>query len=199
VGLIDKQFIQSALTHNATYLRGHGAEPDSDFLGFGMVYYGVIHAIRANVAVVLGSGGGFIPRVVRQAQLDMGLIDSETYLIDGDMGKWGRPDWMDENSFFRTNWPDIKCIKKTTIEAVKLFPSGVDYVHIDADHSRALEDFKLYGPLVRKGGVVTLHDTNTKGGCNAKEAVRFIRDLPHWDVIDWNIGVGIGLAYRREW
>jgi len=90
-------------------------------------------------------------------------------------------------------------LNKTTIEAAKDWTAcSLDYVHIDADHSRALEDFQLYAPLVKVGGVVTLHDTNTGGGCNAKKAIEFIRDTPNWDVIDFNIGVGIGLAYRRD-
>jgi len=188
------------LTHQATYLRGHGAQPDSVQLGFGMVYYGLVHAIRAQVCAVLGSGGGYVPRVVRQAQIDMGLKPSVTYLVDGDMGGWGRPDWTEPDSFFRTNWPDIQWINKTTEEAVSLFAKGeIEFLHIDADHSRALQDFQLYGPLVKPGGIVTIHDVKTGGGCNARQAVEFIRDLPNWDVIDFDIGVGIGLAHRREW
>ena len=199
MSLIDKEFLKGALTHNAIYLRGHGAQPNTTQLGFGMVYYGIVHALRAKVAVVLGSGGGFVPRVVRQAQLDMGLARSVTYLVDADMGRWGRPDWTNPNSFFRTHW-DVVWLKKTTEDAANQFSNGeLDFVHIDADHSRALEDFQLYAPLVKPGGVITLHDVNTKGGCNAAEAVEFIRDLLNWDVVSFtNIGVGIALAHRRE-
>jgi hypothetical protein len=196
--LINRLFIQQKLTHKAIYLRGHGAEPDSNVLGFGMVYYGLVHALRAQACCVLGSGGGFVPRIVRQAQLDMCLPRSETYLVDADCGNWGRPDWTDPNSFFRKNWPDIMWINAKTEDAVHAFSDQcIEFLHIDADHSRAMEDFTLWARKVKPGGAVTIHDTKTRGGCNAGKAVGFIRDLPGWDVVDFDIGVGVGIAYRR--
>jgi len=163
-----------------------------------MVYYGLVHSLQASTCVVLGSGGGFVPRMVRQAQLDMGLERATTYLVDAECGGWGRPDWTSPDSFFRTNWPDIEWIREKTDVAVKRFgDQSIEFLHIDADHSRALEDFILWAPKVKVGGVVTLHDVHTEGGCNAGEAVKFIRDLPNFDVVEFDIGVGIGLAYRR--
>lgn len=198
MGLIDKDFIRSSLTHSAAYLRGHGAEHDSEQLGFGMVYYGLVHAIRAELCCVLGSGGGFVPRVVRQAQLDMGLQRARTCLIDADCGGWGRPDWISPDSFFRTNWPDIEWIKEKTDDAVRRFgDQSIDFLHIDADHGQAMSDFINWAARVKIGGVVTLHDTHVEAGCTAGAAVEFIRDLPTWDVVEFDIGVGIGLAYRR--
>lgn len=47
-----------------------------------------------------------------------------------------------------------------TVKAAKEFLGAVDFLFIDADHQylAAKMDLLLYGPLVRKGGIIALHD-----------------------------------------
>ena len=54
-------------THGATDLH----------LGDGLLIYSIIHYLRAKTCVCLGSGGGFIPRIMTQASID--LYDAEIF------------------------------------------------------------------------------------------------------------------------
>ena len=58
------------------YRWSHGA---TDFhLGDGLLIYAVIQYLRAKTCVCLGSGGGFIPRLMTQARYDLhqqGIFD----------------------------------------------------------------------------------------------------------------------------
>ena len=91
-------------THGATDLH----------LGDGLLIYSAIQYMRAKICVCLGSGGGFIPRIMTQARVD--LHDSQifegnrdynwgdigaTYLVDASNGVGGNTDWVNEDSFFR--------------------------------------------------------------------------------------------------
>ena len=71
--LFDLNFIKSKLTTNdgepVSYRWTHGATDLS--LGDGLLVYSIIHYMRAKVCVCLGSGGGFIPRIMTQARLDL--------------------------------------------------------------------------------------------------------------------------------
>ena len=46
---------------------------------------------------------------------------------------------------------------------------GIDFIFIDGDHSyeMAKSDFDMYGPLVRKGGIIALHDITKEFAGNA--------------------------------
>jgi len=63
-------------THGATDLT----------LGDGLLIYSIIHYMRAKVCVCLGSGGGFIPRIMTQARVD--LYDSQIFEGNRDFN-WG--------------------------------------------------------------------------------------------------------------
>jgi hypothetical protein len=95
-------------THGATDLH----------LGDGLLIYSVIQYMRAKTCVCLGSGGGFIPRIMSQARIE--LHDQEifvgnksmewgdsgtTILVDASNGIGGETDWVNEDSFFRQNFP----------------------------------------------------------------------------------------------
>lgn len=54
-----------------------------------------------------------------------------------------------------------------TIEAVRtIFPDGLDFVFIDGSHiyEDAKADFEAYWPMVKKGGVLAMHDINFMPG-----------------------------------
>jgi hypothetical protein len=164
--LIDKAFVKDVILKEAPWRAGHGAS--NDFLGTGIMYYANTYMLKARVAVCLGSGGGFVPRLMRQAQRDIGLAaESRTILIDANLPEagWGRPMWMSKDSFFRRQYGDVEImIERTATAASKLAEAGVriDYLHIDADHSYrgCLADFVSYMPLMSSNYVITLHDTD---------------------------------------
>ena len=54
----------------------------------------------------------------------------------------------------------------------------IDFLHIDGDHSAdgSRQDWEMYGPLVRKGGIVAFHDVRGKAPCHVDETWRTITD-----------------------
>lgn len=166
----------------------HGAQ--GDYLGVGVLYYGLTYMLRAQIAVCLGSGSGFVPKLMRQAQRDQDIPGSKTYLIDADISGWGNPDYHGRETKFRQNYPEVILIKEKTIDAVKHFsPLSIDYLHIDADHSYegVKADHAAYYPLVKSGGIITFHDT-VSPDCGVKDFLltEFIEHL--------NIKIGNGTA-----
>src|SRR5437660_12068466 len=118
--LLNKDLITELLTRDAAWEWSHGA--DGDYLGMGLLYYSLVYALKAKVAVCLGSGGGFVPRLMRQAQRDLGIAAvSRTILIDANKPEagWGAPEWPAEDSFFRTHFPDVEIIIDTTRNAAE--------------------------------------------------------------------------------
>ena len=134
--------------------------------------------MRAKICVCLGSGGGFIPRIMTQSRVD--LYDSDifdgnrdynwgdigaTFIVDADNGIGGNIDWKEENSFFRkTFYPRV--ILDTTENAYYNFfvkeDIKIDYLHIDAGHSYedVKKDFELYSKILSPNGIISIHDTD---------------------------------------
>ena len=195
----NKALMNKVLIHDEHW--GHGA--NEDFLGFGILYYGFVHLLKAKVVVCLGSGGGFVPRVMYQAQFDLGLNKSRTILIDANKPEvgWGSPEYLYENSFLRKVCPNIEIWNMTTEDAHKAFIAQelkIDYLHIDADHSfkGVMADFNRYLPLMSKDYVITLHDTNTPRS-GLRKALQYIRKTPGIEVIDFN-NLWAGLAIVKS-
>jgi hypothetical protein len=198
--LIDFKFIREYLTHEAVYCQGHGAVPDGEYLGAGMLYYAIVYVLRARLCVCLGSGGGFVPRMMRQAQLDAHLV-STTYVVDANMpaAGWGEPLWLHPDSFFRRTWSGIDVLIQTTESAAGHFAKdSIDFLHIDANHSRSMQDFQLWAPLVRIGGMITLHDTRTHG-TDLQRTLSHVRDDRSFQMILLDdVGAGIALVRRAS-
>jgi hypothetical protein len=198
--LLNKDLITGVLTRDAAWEWSHAA--GGDYLGIGLLYYSLVYTLKANVAVCLGSGGGFVPRLMRQAQRDLGIGDvSRTILVDAnkpDVG-WGSPEWLAEDSFFRSQFPDVEILVETTSDAAQnhfaRHDIKIDYLHIDADHSFAgcLADFETYRRFLRPGSVVTMHDTNYRDG-GVKDVLEHVRTQSNFDVVDFQeIGEGTAL------
>ena len=199
--LVDGTYVKSVLTHSAHWCQGHGAVPDTPFLGAGMLYYALVYMHMFELCVILGSGGGFVPRVVRQAQRDMDLQGSRTILVDADVGPWGRPDWTAPDSFFRLSFPDVIWWKKTADEAADTFQERnwhPGFVHVDANHHRARDDFRRWSELVLPGGIISIHDTLTGGACTAWNAMQEARRSNDWDVIHFPMWAGIAICRRAD-
>jgi hypothetical protein len=197
--LVDSELVEALLTREAPWCESHGAR--DGYVGAGLLYYTLTYVTRAEVAVCLGSGGGFVPRLMRQAQRDAGIADgARTVLVDGDVGEagWGSPQWLEPTSFFRVNYPDVEIVLARTSEAAEaLAAEGVriDYLHIDADHSfdGCLDDFRRYRPLLRVGSIVTLHDTNLAqaGVGRVLEHLRARGDCELLDLVEFGEGIAL--------
>jgi hypothetical protein len=153
-------------THGATDLH----------LGDGLLVYSFIQFIRAKVCVCIGSGGGFIPRLMTQSRYDLweqkifeGNKSNEwgdtgtTIIVDAANGVGGFTDWTEENSFLRFNFqPQI--ILETSERAFYDYfvrqDIKIDYLHIDGDHSYegVKNDFELYSTIMSENGIITIHD-----------------------------------------
>jgi hypothetical protein len=210
--MIDKNIIRDKLCHEAAWMESHGAT--EDHLGSGILYYALPYLLRCRLNVCLGSGGGFVPRMMREAQRDLGF--GRTVLIDANLPEagWERPKWLHGDSFFRRMYPDIEIILKTTADAALIFEAGtIDYLHIDADHSyeAVMNDFKTYEPLLAPNALVTFHDTGYPDGVQFENipgkvvevgvgrALRSIRELGVYDVLDFpDIAAGTAIVRRRQ-
>ena len=162
--LLHDELISDVLLADAPWAESHGADPQNGYLGAGLLYYTLAYMLRAKLCVCIGSGGGFVPRLMRQAQRDLGLDDARTILIDGDTGGWSRPQWLKEDSFFRKAYPEIEILLATSrdvSERPETRAWQIDYLHIDGDHSHSgsLEDFQRFEPLMSPRGLISFHDT----------------------------------------
>jgi hypothetical protein len=193
--LTDPAYIREYLTNPAYWGKLHGARGGD--LGAGMLYYGLVYAMKAKVCVCLGSGDGFVPRAMRQAQRDLQLADAETILVDCNCGNRGRPQWLLETSVFKQEFPEIKIILDKTCNVARKEATEwkIDYLHIDADRTieGAFQDFVDYLPFVEKGGIISLHDTGSGRPCS--HVVERIRQLGYPVINIENLGTGLALIY----
>lgn len=187
--LQDLHYLKNYLTNNLEYNEyqeqeevsvpyrwSHGAT--DTHLGDGLIIYSLIQYMRAKTCVCLGSGGGFVPRLMTQARYDLynqnifeGNPDLNwgdigvTYIVDAMNGIGGNVNWFREESFFRRTFHP-RIINNTTTEAFHnyfvLNDIKIDYLHIDAGHSyeNVKEDFELYSQLLSPNGIISIHDTD---------------------------------------
>ncbi len=168
---LNRKFIEKEIIQKDKWSEGHGVISSIGYLGTSILYFALAHMLPAKVAVILGSGGGFVPRLIRQAQREIFEENfskaSRSILIDAgfeDIG-FGSADYHDDPShLFKTSYPDIEIWKMTTDEAAKKLKEeniSIDYLHIDADHTfaQSLKDFENYLPLMGHDFIITLHDT----------------------------------------
>ena len=178
--ILNSDFIRGSITNNrdtpVPYRWTHGA---TDLhMGDGLVVYSIIQHMRAKNCVCIGSGGGYIPRIMTTARKDLyeqGIFEGNgdynwgdigaTYLVDACNGVGGVNDLEDENSFFRYMFTP-RFIKDTSENAYYNFfvPQDIkiDLLFIDGDHSYegVKLDFELYSKLLTPKGVVILHDSD---------------------------------------
>lgn len=191
--LLDLKFIEENFTHNqiekehfmgntfvdfvkVPYAWTHGANDKS--LGDGLLIYALMHYMRAKTAVCLGSGGGFVPRIMTQARIDLHAANifegndnfnwgdiGVTYVVDAVNGVNGHVDWKESDSFFRKRFHP-RIIFDTTENAFHNHfvkeDIKIDYLHIDAGHSfeDVKRDFDLYSKILSPNGIISIHDTD---------------------------------------
>ena len=193
MSILDKEYIRQFITNDVKlekdlngkelknfkpvkYRWTHGAT-DYD-LGDGLLIYSIIQLMRYKTCVCLGSGGGYIPRIMTQARLDLhgqgifeGSIDYNhgdigvTYLVDAANGVGGKINYEDEKNFFRYQFAP-RFIKETTENAYYNYfvkqDVKIDFLHIDAGHSYkdVKNDFELYSKLLAPNGMISIHDSD---------------------------------------
>jgi len=178
--ITNQPYIEKFITSNdgepVPYRWTHGAT--SCHLGDGLLVYSIIQHMRAKVCVCIGSGGGYIPRIMTQARLDLweqGILEGDrdmnwgdigvTYIVDACNGIGGNSDLDDEKSFYRQKFHP-RFIKETSERAYYDFfvkhDIHIDILFIDGDHSYdgVKTDFELYSKLLTKSGVIFIHDTD---------------------------------------
>ena len=178
----NQEFIKKNITTNdgepVPYLWTHGAT--IEHMGDGLMVYSIIQHMRAKNCVCIGSGGGYIPRIMTQARIDLhkqnifegtgdynwGTIGS-TYIVDACNGVGGPNDLDNEDSFYRKNFHP-RFIKSTSEEAYYDFfvrqDIKIDVLWIDGDHSYegVKTDFELYSNIMNDKGIIIIHDTDEK-------------------------------------
>jgi len=178
----NQEFIKKNITTNdgepVPYLWTHGAT--IEHMGDGLMLYSIIQHMRAKNCVCIGSGGGYIPRIMTQARIDLhkqnifegngdynwGDIGA-TYIIDACNNIGGPNDLDNEESFYRTTFYP-RFIKSTSVDAYYDFfvrqDIKIDVLWIDGDHSYegVKTDFELYSNIMNDKGIIIIHDTDEK-------------------------------------
>jgi hypothetical protein len=180
--MFNQEYIKTHLTNNLTspvpYRWTHGA---TDLhLGDGLLVYSIIQHMRAKNCVCIGSGGGFIPRIMTQARYDLhqqGIFEGNsdynwgdigaTYVVDACNGIGGPNDLENEESFYRKSFHP-RFIKSTSERAYYDFfviqDIKIDVLFIDGDHSYegVKLDFELYSKIMSPKGIILIHDTDSE-------------------------------------
>ena len=109
------------------------------------------------------------------------LVDAWVRLSDGKAGGVYDHDLHDASFKHVTKQygsrPNVKIVRSFSVDAAKLFQPGTfDWIYIDADHTRVIEDITAWWPLVKTGGWITGHDYTMQGE-PGKEWITVKRDL----------------------
>lgn len=180
--ITNEEYIRKNITNNnnqpVPYRWTHGAT--DSHMGDGIVVYSIIQHMRFKTCVCIGSGGGFIPRILTQARLDLhkqGIFEGDsdlnwgdigsTYVVDACNGVGGPNDLENEDSFYRKNF-NPRFIKSTSEEAYYNFfvlqDIKIDLLFIDGNHSYegVKQDFDLYSQILSENGIIIIHDTDSE-------------------------------------
>jgi predicted O-methyltransferase YrrM len=158
---------------------GQATDEQTGNLGFGYLYYGLTRLYQPEVVVCIGSYRGFSP-----VCFAMSLADNHKgfcYFIDP--GKvdnyWHKPSnitWLERTFGIHGWWQHIRKTSQQVIDEGDI-PHPIDILFIDGDHSYegVKFDFDHFGPQVRVGGLILLHDsTNAGKGFTKWEVKKFL-------------------------
>ena len=177
MSILNRGYIYDSITRNedsgsVSYRWTHGA--NDTYMGSGIMYFSIPYFLKAEVCVCLGSGGGYVPRLMVDCVHELNETQmygedkyGEVYVVDATNGFNGEVDWSDEDSFLREKF-NPKFINTTTEDAFYNFfvkrDIKIDYLHIDADHTYegCKLDFDLYSTIMNENGIISIHDTDRK-------------------------------------
>ena len=177
MSILNRGWIYDSITRNqdsgsVSYRWTHGA---SDvYMGAGIFYYAIPYFLKAQVCVCLGSGGGYVPRLMVDCVHELNETNmygedkyGEVYVVDATNSVNGEVDWADKDSYLRGKF-NPRFINSTTEDAFYNFfvkrGIKIDYLHIDADHTYegCKLDFDLYSTIINENGIISIHDTDEK-------------------------------------
>ena len=177
MSILNRGYIYDSITRNqdsgsVSYRWTHGA--NDLYMGSGIFYFAVPYFLKARVCVCLGSGGGYVPRLMVDCVHELNETQmygedkyGEVYVVDATNGFNGEVDWSDEDSFLREKF-NPKFINTTTEDAFYNFfvkrDIKIDYLHIDAGHTYedCKQDFDLYSTLMNENGIISIHDSDER-------------------------------------
>ena len=177
MSILNRGYIYDSITRNqdsgsVSYRWTHGA--NDTYMGSGIMYFSIPYFLKARVCVCLGSGGGYVPRLMVDCVYELNETQmygegkyGEVYVVDATNSVNGEVDWSDDDSFLRTQF-NPRFINSTTEEAFYNFfvkrDIKIDYLHIDADHTYegCKLDFDLYSTIMNENGIISIHDTDEK-------------------------------------
>ena len=174
MSILNRGWIYDSITRNqdsgsVSYRWTHGA--NDTYLGAGIMYYSIPYFLKSQVCVCLGSGGGYVPRLMTDAIWELQETDmiemGEVYVVDATNSVNGEVDWSDEDSYLREKF-NPRFLNTTTEDAFYNFfvnrDIKIDYLHIDADHTYegVKKDFELYSTLMNENGIISIHDTDKR-------------------------------------
>ena len=177
MSILNRGWIYDSITRNqdsgsVSYRWTHGA--NDNYIGSGIMYFSIPYFLKARVCVCLGSGGGYVPRLMVDCIYELNETQmygegkyGEVYVVDATNGVNGEVDWSDDDSFLRTQF-NPRFLNTTTEDAFYNFfvkrDIKIDYLHIDADHTYegCKLDFDLYSTIMNENGIISIHDTDRK-------------------------------------
>ena len=171
--ILNHEYIEQEITTNdkqsdVKYRWSHGAT--DKHMGDGIIVYSMMYFFKPKLSVCLGSGGGFIPRIMSKCLNDLkqegfNTDESRVILVDAVNGVNGHPDWIDDDSFYRNNFQS-EWLHTTTEKAYYEYfikrDMKIDLLWIDADHTYegVKKDFDLYSEIMSENGIIMVHDTD---------------------------------------
>ena len=174
MSILNRGWVYDSITRNedsgsVSYRWTHGA--NDTYLGAGIMYYSIPYFLKSQVCVCLGSGGGYVPRLMTDAIWELQETDmiemGEVYVVDATNSVNGEVDWSDEDSYLREKF-NPRFLNTTTEDAFYNFfvqrDIKIDYLHIDADHTYegVKKDFELYSTIMNENGIISIHDTDKR-------------------------------------
>jgi hypothetical protein len=174
--------------------------------------------IKPKVCVIIGTGDGLIPRVIREAQVKSRVENSRTYLVDLGENMGAMPEKIhNENSVFRRLYPEIIVFKGYSVpngfDFISNLESSIDLLWIDGDHSHevSLSDFYNYSKLLIDNGLIFLHDTAPEGvgkeqpeWCGVDKTIKYINknyknfECVNFTKTEWlNLGAGFAIVKKN--
>ena len=177
MSILNRGWIYDSITRNqdsgsVSYRWTHGA--NDNYIGSGIMYFSIPYFLKARVCVCLGSGGGYVPRLMVDCIYELNETQmygegkyGEVYVVDATNSVNGEVDWSDDDSFLREKF-NPKFLNTTTEDAFYNFfvkrDIKIDYLHIDADHTYegCKLDFDLYSTIMNENAIISIHDTDRR-------------------------------------
>jgi len=191
------------IIESSKWSESHGAE--GSHLGMGLFYFGIPYVLKARHCVCLGSGAGFVPKLMHKAQsvlIEEGIIENHRItLVDANTGPWGLPVYQDGIDGYQ----EITLIKAMTNDAVGLV-DDIDYLHVDADHSydQVLNDLNNYGSKMNGNHwAITIHDTHNFSDADHPEIGSYQAAFDYAQAMNYyftnfRVGCGTGLIIPKR-